>query len=474
MTGLHLEELTEEITEQAGRLEGPLEAAALVEALHPLEAGGRPLAPGDALELGSAVFEQQSLDPESARRAAEAERRRRMAWPRRDRPRQMAGLPLLPDHRAAALVTPTVLALAAVSVATLPLWASARPRPAQATAVGLGAVASLILAAGFVFAIERATAGWVPPPIAVRRAMRMALVWLLVAAPAGVALWSVLRVLPVVPERRVGWTLFSYAALSIVWAALCLLGVSLRVRGHPRLRDRAGTHRLSIRVVARGFAYGLSLAGLLLADRVLAWAGTPHSRPLHLWFRSDYELAVGWALLSALPGFIVVGAGARRMGRLLVASAFQSPVSRRDLIASRMNASYRRTVEWLILAAVVGAGGAVAGLLVVGRAVPWVDRLISPGTMAVFAAAVLSYWLVGWGLLNQALAFRLSRGQFALWAIVPAMFADLAVGLSLAHFVAYRLAVCGLLAGAVVLWALSTRFALTVLRDPDYFFYAAF
>ena len=141
MTGLHLEELTEEITEQAGRLEGPLEAAALVEALHPLEAGGRPLAPGDALELGSAVFEQQSLDPESARRAAEAERRRRMAWPRRDRPRQMAGLPLLPDHRAAALVTPTVLALAAVSVATLPLWASARPRPAQATAVGLGAVA---------------------------------------------------------------------------------------------------------------------------------------------------------------------------------------------------------------------------------------------------------------------------------------------------------------------------------------------
>src|SRR5205823_433218 len=144
----------------------------------------RPLTPHDAVDLGRAVFEQQSLDREAARRAAEAEGERRIEWPRRDRPPQMAGQPLLPERRTAALVAPTVIALGGVALATLPLWAGAEPRPARATAVGLGATASLVLAGGFALVMERSTAAWVPSPVAMRRAARVAAVWAAVAVPA--------------------------------------------------------------------------------------------------------------------------------------------------------------------------------------------------------------------------------------------------------------------------------------------------
>ncbi len=196
MTGLELEDLTDRITERAGRLEGPQEAAALVEWLHPAEVRGSPLGPEDALELGGLVFDQQTLDPGSARRAITVEESRRRVWS--DLRTRIGSSPRRPPAQA----IPVLVVLASVAVLTLPRWAEGRPDPTGATAVGLGAVASMAVAAGFVFALDRISANSADRGAsdALGRCLRTAGLGIVAAALAGLGLEVVLRTLPMVPK----------------------------------------------------------------------------------------------------------------------------------------------------------------------------------------------------------------------------------------------------------------------------------
>jgi hypothetical protein len=474
VTGLELEDLTDRITERAGRLEGPREAAALVEWLHPADVRGSPLAPEDALDLGGLVFEQQTLDPGSARRAIAVEESRRRVWS--DLRARIGPGPRRPP----AQTIPVLVALASVAALTLPRWAQGRPDAAGATAIGVGAVASMVVAAGFVFALDRISANSAGRGAsdALGRCLRTAGVGVVTAALAGLGLEVVLRTLPMVPKAQVGGATVVYAVLSITWLSLATAAAAIRLRrsGRPVAASPSGGVPAAPerRALAIPFAYGLALVGFLLVDRVLAWAGTPHSRPLHLWFRASSELALAWGLVCAVPAFVLAAIAARRMVRLLPRAAFAVPLPRRDLVSARMTGWYRRTAGWLFAAGLTGAAGGVMALRAVARAVPWMDRLVTPKSLAVCAAAAVSYVLVAWSMVNQGIAFALRREGFALWAVVPALLADLAVGVGLAHFVAYRLAVAGLLAGSMVLCALSTRFGLTLLGVADHSYYAAF
>ncbi|MDP9341580.1 MAG: hypothetical protein M3Q23_05625 [Actinomycetota bacterium] len=475
MTGLALEGLTERITDWAGRLEGPAEAAALIESLHVKDDRGRPLAPEQAHELGTLVFEHQTLDPPASRRAIEVEESRRRAWLER-----RAALGVAGPSRQPALVLPAVLVLASVPVLTLPWWTGGRAAPAKATAIGLGALAATAVAGGFRFVLHRivSDSSGSNPRAALGRWVRTTARQAATTAVAGLALWGILVSVPTIPQPQVGRALLAYTTLSVLWASL---GVGAALGRLRRSSPRATTERRPTvpsadapRRTAVLFAYGLALATFLMADRLMAWAGTPHRRSLHLWFRADYELALGVALLCSLPAFVVVAAAGRQMVRLVARAAFVCPLPRRDQISARLGSSLRRTARRLAVVGVAGAIAGAVGLGMLGRVVPSVGPLVTARSLAVFGAAMVSYVLLAWSLLNQGLAFALSREDFALWAVAPALLVDLAVGIGLGHFVAYRLAVLGLLAGAVVCSALSTRFGRTFVRDADYLFYAGF
>ena len=131
---------------------------------------------------------------------------------------------------------------------------------------------------------------------------------------------------------------------------------------------------------------------------------------------------------------------------------------------------YLVALSWLT----VVAYGVFRWTVDAGLAAAWLGLGNLDVVANVFAAGLVAYWLLGWGLFNCMFSLTLACPHFALRALVPSMGAALAVGLPLSLGLGFGFAALGAIAGSAVYVVASSRTTRRVFRAADYYYAAAF
>ncbi|MEO0559248.1 MAG: hypothetical protein AAF170_13810 [Bacteroidota bacterium] len=410
------------------------------------------------------------------------------------------------------------------------LWASIRLTEGGATMIGLSTIASFVVTAGFVQALAHETSRLLGHELggqARRVAFRIARLgaWtVLVTGLIGFAanliipfyplllgivglsyylmlgwLWLALALL-YVQERLVavgmsttlgilpvwgavgglGWNIHVAHVLGLAVAiALALVWVS-RTLGHPHLAESDGPEPPLPRASTTFHAtlpyvgYGILYFSVLFADRVVAWSAAgadPLAYPV--WFRTDYELGMDWALVVLFIMLAALPFSVRRMGGQL---HDLGPASTTEEVTNAMRGQYLRHLSLLIGCGILGIAVVWAGGLAMERHGPeLLEPMFAPGVPRyVFIVASLGYFLLAIGLMNGLVFLAQGQTGRVLRPLVLALGLDLSVGFVVTRWMGYEHAVIGLCVGALWFAAATTRSALLMLRKADYYSYVAY
>lgn len=215
------EVLARDVALRSGHLDGPVEAAASLEALGVTDARAAEMGYRDVFALARAVHADQQVRGPSRTAVQVEERRRELRLDARRPPRTSPGVALSPDS----FVVPILVALAANPVLTYSLWANPDPSFERASALTLATVVSLVVAGGFVRVM---TAWWdgtaAGSPGVIRGFLVRRLVGGIVATVVTSGLlWSLLLATSLIELKQVPKAALGTAALSLAWLALGFL-----------------------------------------------------------------------------------------------------------------------------------------------------------------------------------------------------------------------------------------------------------
>ena len=411
------------------------------------------------------------------------------------------------------------------------LWASVRLTEGGATMIAMGTIASFLTTAGFVQALAHETSRLLGHGLggqARRMAFRIAGLGAAAVAVTGVLGLAVNLVVPYYPAELAAVGTVYYVLLGWLWLALALLYVEERLWAVaaattlgilPVWGAVAGlgwgihtAHALGLAVaiaVAVGWgarrlgagadgdrgdgpepplprastvlhttlpymAYGVLYFAVLFADRVVSWSASgddPLAYPI--WFRTDYELGMDWALAVIFAMLAAVPFSVRRMsGQIHELGHVVDPAQ----AAARMRRQYLRHLAVLVGIGVVTVAGVWAGGLWIGEHGPeLLDPIFRPGvTRYVFALAALGYFCFSVGLMNGLVFLAQGQTGRVLQPLAWALAVDVAVGFVATRGWGYEHAGWGLLAGCALFAVVTTRYALRMLRRADYFAYVAY
>ena len=410
------------------------------------------------------------------------------------------------------------------------LWASVRLTEGGATMIGLGTIGSFVITAGFVQALAHETSRLLGHELggqARRVAYRIAWLGAKAVLVSGLVLFVVNLVIPFYPVVLGVVVLTYYVLLGWLWLALALLYVqerlvavgmattlgilpvwavvavlewdihvahalglvvsialalawASRTLGRPHLAESDGPEpplpRAStmFHTTLPYVGYGVLYFLVLFADRVVAWSAAgddPLAYPL--WFRTDYELGMDWALVVLFVMLAALPFSVRRMGGQIHSLGSASATAD---VAGAMRARYFRHLALLLGCGAVGVAGAWAGGLALGRWGPDVLKpIFEPGVPTyVFLVASAGYFLLAVGLMNGLVFLAQGQTGRVLRPLALALALDLSAGFVLTRSLGYEHAALGLLAGAAWFAAATTKSALRMLRRADYFSYVAY
>ena len=411
------------------------------------------------------------------------------------------------------------------------LWASVRLTEGGATMIALGTIASFVVTAGFVQALAHETSRLLGHGLggqARRMAFRitglgaatvlatglLALLanavvpyFPLVLATVGVAyyvllgwLWLALALL-YAEERLVPVAVSTTVGILPVWGAVTFLGWGIHpahalglaasvavaacwawaVLGRSATGDagdgpepplpRSST---VVHTTLPYVGYGVLYFAVLFADRVVSWSAAgadPLAYPL--WFRTDYELGMDWALPVLFVTLAALPFGVRRMAGQIHALGHVRDVADASALMRR---TYLRHLGFLValgLAAplAVWRGGVWMG----AHGPPLLFPIFEPGvTTYVFAVAAAGYALFSVGLMNGLVFLATGQAGRVLGPLAWALALDVGVGFALTRGVGYEHAGWGLVAGAALFAALTTAGALRMLHRADFFSYVGY
>jgi len=527
--------MTSEVTERTGRLESPAEASAVLEALGYTDAGLAELGLVDVFHAGVEVYEHQYEDATAGeeRRAVERERRELVLEERR--PTSLRTF--LPRFALKGFTfgAPMLLMLLSVLVLLYSLWAYFYFDVPRGSAIAAGIVASYLVTGGFMQAIGRRGLMYLRQDmfgLALRVCLLLVAIGFGTVVVSGLLFWLLLLIFPLVAPSQVPIAILYFFTLSCLWLGLSIVymmqqeiwfsicvglgialvyfcreylrtgvvfahtlgimfaalfglavGTILLLRGDRKVQSTrkqplAGSlPRLSVLAysVAPYFLYGLLYFAFLFTDRILAWTGKTPFRQSFVWFQSDYEVGLNWALVTLLLSFSVLEFTVFRLAEELRYFAEVHSVLHIKRYTDQLLGFYRKSVLAYVISAVVGI---ILGYVLVRYAlaphVPLVGVLINRVAITTFFISAVAYVLVVWGLLNNAFLFSLSRPSYAIRSVAPALVVDLVVGLLASRLIAYWAAAFGLLAGGIVFWLLSTYYAMKILKRVGYYAYSAF
>ena len=419
------------------------------------------------------------------------------------------------------------------TVAFLRLDVIVRLSDAQATEIMLGSILSFVATGGFVQSIGRLGSVYVGRGsyrLARELAYRIVIVGMAAAAGAGVLLFVLGAALHVLPAGRLGVAVVYDLVLSILWLTLALLYmlqrrmlvlvsvvvwvgtlalflevVHLGIYASEWLSagiaalvaaDAGGTvlHRLVRSLPAEQgvetmpplralvgevrpyFWYGVLYFAFVFLDRVVAWtkAPPPHYR---IFFHRGYELGVDWALVTLLLSIALIDYTITAFSQRLVPTQKQFDSGRIRSHNLSFQRFYARQLGLLTGVAAVSSVGVYAiGIALRDHShnITVEDFFGETTTYHVFLWAALGYGLLVWGLLNVTFFFYLSRPGFAVRPLLFAVLTGLVVALAVSRTGVYWQSIVGLAAGAFVFAAATTRNAIRLFGDFDFFAYSAY
>ncbi len=222
------------------------------------------------------------------------------------------------------------------------------------------------------------------------------------------------------------------------------------------------------------FVYGILYFTFIFVDRVVAWSTNNVYMPFLIWFRGEYELGLDIALIVLiLPMGLIEAVASELMANL--------EANRKNFIAgeaNRMNqmyvSVYVKRIVYVVFFSLVNALALYLFLNTLNqRGILGIAIVLSNTSRFVFIWALVAYAIVSVALMNALLLFCLSQPQMVYRSVLFACGTNMVLGFLLSRWVDYSWAVFGLLVGALVFAAFSSRQVLKVLRGLDYYLYSA-
>ncbi len=225
------------------------------------------------------------------------------------------------------------------------------------------------------------------------------------------------------------------------------------------------------------FIYGFLYFTFLFMDRVISWSTNDVFMPYLIWFRGGYELGLDFALLMMI---IPLGFSEVTVSRLMVRleNAQKNSVSHDvETLNKKYISLYSRSMVTIAIVSVISAILVFLALLLFrsGYGPSIINKaLLANNTMFfVFIWALISYAILCVALTNVIILFSLSQPSFVTKSILRALIINVVVGFLLTRWISYEYAVFGLLAGSIFLMISSTIYVIKVLKNLDYYIYAA-
>jgi hypothetical protein len=296
----------------------------------------------------------------------------------------------------------------------------------------------------------------------------------------------VVSIMAVVGAARVlQWPIIAANLTGLALADVLTLIVAVRGlnkwAGNGAGKATVNPPRLTVLIysTAPAFLYGFLYSAFIFTDRVMAWtsaAGREDFPPYPFWLNARYELGMDLALIVVVMLAGVVEYATISFSTNIIPSEKRVKSAESQPFLDEFRRFYRTHAAILCVTALVAI--AVAAMIFeVLKSYPdprLQQSLASETTRNVFWLAAISYGIFMFALQNVLMLMTLSRGDLAARAIGTALLVNIAVGWTLSRSMNYSAAVFGLLAGSFVLAALAHRSVRRVLRELDYYYYAAF
>lgn len=241
-------------------------------------------------------------------------------------------------------------------------------------------------------------------------------------------------------------------------------------------RSRLPRFSITMYTVWPYFFYGFLYFSFLFIDRINAWSKNEDFMPYVIWFRGEYELGLDFALLAII---IPMGVCEVVVNRLMMDMEFNQKrylaIESKEMVKKYMK-MYKRMTLFILMSTVISS-------VIIYRLILWYNDVsirinqenILESEVMVFVLfwGIVSYGILAFSLMNVVILFALSQPSQVLKAILPALLTNMIVGFLLSRWFEYHFAVLGLFVGAILLYYLSTRAVLKVIKNLDYYLYSA-
>lgn len=280
---------------------------------------------------------------------------------------------------------------------------------------------------------------------------------------------------PLIAANMAGLVVANALTFAVGWSGLARWART--GRGTPSVNPP----RLAVIVygTARVFLYGLFYSTFVFADRILAWTtdrGREDFPPYSFWLSARYELAMDFALVVVVILGGVVEHATRRFSESIVpAQKMRGGAEVDPFCRSFERQNDRHTL--LLAASSIFAVLIAFAVFIAARSLPHAtlhQNLMAVTTTRVFYVAAVSYAIFMIGVQNILVLLTLSRADVAVRIVGAALLVNVVVGFTLSRSLHYAAAIVGLFCGAVTLLVLSRKRLRAVLRELDYFYYAAY
>lgn len=267
-------------------------------------------------------------------------------------------------------------------------------------------------------------------------------------------------------------------SLSIVTVASILIAHYIFIKAEQKMEKGISPSlpRLSITFYTSlpYFIYGFLYFTLINIDRLIAWSTNNIYMPYFIWFRGEYELGLDFALIVLIVPMGFVEVVVNELMTNLVAHQKTFPA----IEAKSMNEMYVSFYfKRYILVVCFSVINAILLYLTINAltAVHFITLKVftDPTTLFTFIFAVIAYSVLALALMNSLILFCLAQPYLVSNSILIALLIDILAGFLLSRWIDYYWAVVGLVVGALVFNFLTTKKVLMVLRNLDYYLYAA-
>ncbi|MDQ7792862.1 MAG: hypothetical protein RDU89_00415 [bacterium] len=427
--------------------------------------------------------------------------------------------------RGSMFALPMLISVGAFFMLGYSLWASLYLSVELTTAAVLGTILSFVVTGGFTQAIARRGMMYLAQDeynLARRVSFSLVRMGLIVALLAGVAVCFISIAFDIFPIRMLSVLLIYYFFLSAVWLSVTIFYMLQQERMYTfimtagivavvLLHEVARLDIIRAQMVALGsvalvsflvalrlfikaerrhagesevalprwsivvytslpfFGYGFLLFSFLFIDRLIAWSAVSEYMPYFIWFRGEYELGHDFGLVTlVLPlGMVetIIVSSVERLRYLQSRYDVEQPQAFRAAFLGHYRAQLR---NYLVAVGVNGLLVVVIAGLVFAR---YPATRLSPAGSFVFHCTVVGYALIAGGLINALFMFCLSQPLPVLRCFTTATLVNISVAFVLSRMISYEWAVLGMVAGAGVFLVTSTRAALGLLSELDYYVY---